>query len=91
MKLAISKSDSKRIQIPLARDVELGPFDEVEVAIEVREPDYVPRNVQLRGWIDKNLLTGKILKGNLLELGKDERVHSVQVGKRLRIPKTDGR
>lgn len=89
MKLAISKNDRKRVQIPILRDAKLKPSDEVEIAVEVKEPHYIPKNVTVRSWIDDNLFTGKITRKMLEELDKDVVVRSVQVGQRLHAPKLD--
>ncbi|GFZ99409.1 hypothetical protein [Sphingobium fuliginis] len=89
VKLAISSNSLKRVQIPVSRDASLKPTDEVEIAVRVTKPNYVPKDVKVRARIDETLFTGKTLRGKLEALNADDAVASVQIGHTIRAPRTD--
>lgn len=86
MKFAISNNERSRVQVPTAREATMNPSDDVEVAVNVTTPRYVPQGVTLRARVSDQLFTAVTKAYNLTNLEHDPRVRSVQVGRTLRIP-----
>lgn len=86
MKFSISNNERTRVQVPTAREAAMKPSDDVEVAVNVTTPRYVPQGVILRARVSDQLFTAVTKAHNLSNLEHDPRVSSVQVGRTLRIP-----
>lgn len=88
MKLSVSNNTRSRVQVPVAREAEMSPFDNVEIAVNVTAPRYVPKGVTLRSRVDDKLFTAITKAHNLDRLEHDPRVSSVQVGQTIHEPET---
>ena len=62
---------------------EIHPDDSLTAIIRVSEPDYVPKDVDVRARIDSTLITASFLAKSLEILQSDPKVESVSLSKRL--------
>jgi hypothetical protein len=83
MKLSVSKNENRRVQMPASRQATIDGSDDVEIAVDVRKPSYVPTGVTVRARVTDLLFTGITKAWNLTNLEHDPEVKSVQVGRAL--------
>lgn len=86
MKFSVSKNNNRRVQVSPARQATMRPNDDVEIAVDVAAPQYVPAGVKLRARMSDQLFTAVTKAANLAQLEDDPNVNSVQVGRTLRLP-----
>jgi hypothetical protein len=82
MKLSVSTHPYRRVRISAAQLASIKAGDEVEIAVDVSEPGYVPVNMAVRARITDLLFTGITDARNLSRLEHDPKVKSAMVGKR---------
>ena len=88
MKFSVSNNTRSRVQVPAAREAGMSPSDDVEIAVNVTAPRYVPKGVTLRARVDDRLFTAITKAHNLDRLEQDPRIFSVQVGRTIHEPET---
>ena len=85
--MKISLDDLEKVELTgttsLAAGDEIDPEDSLTAIIRVSEPDYVPKDVNVRARIDPTLITASFLGKWLKALQSDPRVQSVSLSKRL--------
>jgi hypothetical protein len=62
---------------------EIDPDDFLTAIIKLNEPDYVPRDVEVRARIDSTLITASFNGKSLEKLQSDPKVESVSLSRKL--------
>ncbi len=76
--------DLKKLKEETAAESELAPDQRVLAIVRVREPGYVPPDIQVRSRLDDELFTAEFPAGRLATLRADDRVASVELSRRLK-------
>lgn len=83
MKFSISTNTRSVVHMSAAREADIKPSDDIEIAVNVKIAQYVPKGVTLRARLDDHMFTAVTSVSNLDNLEQDPCIASVQVGQKV--------